>query len=174
MKLSLFAIVLALSFVLHGNTQEAKQAPKLLEPPSFWTAIANDENLHPNQRALAIHSLFERHVKQDSSLGRLAEVLSKQTWISDKDVEEVIIVGGYIPLEMTSGDSMILMAVFRNANLEKQRKEFIAIFMNVSGQIDADAFLDTIKGKKTKYENTKLKAWAISPTWNECVKRISR
>jgi hypothetical protein len=173
MKISLFAMALMILFVAHGDTQEAKKPPKLLEPASFWTAIANDAKLDPQQRALAIHWLFERHVKQGATLGKLAEVLGKQTWISEKDVERVGFVAGYVPLDVKFGDSLMCLVVFRNENTAKHNKEVIGIYLSIEGQIDRAAFLDTIKGKKTKHENTKLTAWSISPTWNECVERIS-
>jgi hypothetical protein len=175
MKMTFFALVLAALFLSRGITQERKQEmPKMLEPPIFWTDIANNEKLETWRRGLAIHLLFERHAAKDITLGKLAEVMNKPMWMKDEDVSRITYLGGWIPLEMTPGDTMFCIVVFPNQNVERHNKECIGIYLNVSGEIDRKDFLATIKGQKSNFENTKLKAWAISPTWNEYVKRIPR
>ncbi len=126
---------------------------------------------------MAIYFLFNRHVKKDAALGEIAELLGKPKWIKEDEVRVISAFTGQLPLEFTPVDArMFQIRVFSNKDAAKDGMEHFVIYMNVKndpGQMDKEDFTSTLLSeKKDKHANTRLKAWAISPSWAEYVKRI--
>jgi hypothetical protein len=172
MNVNLVAPVFAILAASSGFLQSSSETQKQMEPPRFWTAIANDQKLEPWRIGLAIHLLFERHVDQEISLGKLAKVLNKPTWITEKNVTIVTFIVGNYPLRLTKGDTMFSVTLFRNDKVKRDDKDLMVVCINVTGQIDVKDFVGVISGEKSKYENTKLRAWAIFPPWDSFIQRI--
>lgn len=180
MKTNGFAIMVTALGVLSDITHESithaapLETAKPLEPPAFWTDLANDEKVETWRRAVAIYFLFDRHVKQEIALEELAGLMNKPKWIKEEDFVRVGKFTGSLPLPFMPGDSLFRVRVFPNKDVARHNKECFAIFLYVTGKIDKEDVVSTIvSGKKGKYEKVKLKAWAISPTWAEYLKRAS-
>jgi len=176
MKTSIFALTTVLLLVFPGVSQQVRvEGNKVLEPADYWTAIANDEQLESWRRAVSIYLLFERHVKKDITLNKLADLLNKPKWIKEKAVSVVEFVFGFnVPLETSPEDTLLSVLVFSNKDLSKHKKEAFGILIKVSGRMDRKEFIAAImKQEKTKHGNAKIKAWAMTPTWDEFVQRIA-
>lgn len=174
MKTALASVLLIALTACVSPSQESKVDKKILEPPRFWTALANDAKLPKWQRGVAVYLLFDRHVRTGMDLRELGEILRKPTWIKENDVSEVVAVVGSIPLKRQPGVRIFRVLVFHNPNFELHDSERFAIYLGVSGEIDKKGLVSTIRGEKTEVEKCKLTAWAFSPTWAEFLEEIPK
>ena len=70
---------------------------------------------------------------------------------------------------------MFQIAIFQDKNPEKAKKEQIGLYISFFGRVDLKAFFwAVLKQEKTQYDNSKVKAWALSPPWEEYVKSLPR
>jgi hypothetical protein len=172
MNCNLAGTVMLLLLISSGVNHEKPMDPdKVLEPPAFWTALANDGKVETWRRALSVYLLFERHVKRGGTLGELAELINKPKWIDEDDVQ-VVTKGGIMPLKRTPGDTIFCVVVFRDDAVETSSKQF-ALYVNVSGKMDKKTFLSIIlKRDKSDNEKQTIKDWAFTPNWDTYVKSI--
>jgi hypothetical protein len=141
------------------------------EPSTFWTGIAENSSIDTCRRGLAIYFLFERHVRKSISLGELAVILNKPTWIKKDDVS-IITKNSPLALNFTPGDTMFVVEVFASDVIKKHNAESIRLYMNVGGVVDKGDFVSTLLGGHAT-KNSVLKGWAFNPAWDDYVKNAS-
>jgi hypothetical protein len=149
--------------------------PKVLEPATFWTGIANDNKQEKWRRALAVYLLVERHVKPDITLGQLATMLDHPNWIEAQEVSKVVALAGNLPGKITDGDSIFVIRVFEDKSGRKGQisKERFAIYIKVTGEIDKKDLVPAIMNTdKTAHDGAKIKEFALSPKWDDYLKQI--
>jgi len=144
---------------------------KNLEPPEFWSGIADNEKIDVWRRGLAIYFLFDRHLEKNATLSDLARMVKKPSWINEAEIS-IVTKRGVIHLETSPGDTMFQIVVFSNKDIEKHNKESIGIYLNVSGQVGKSDFYAALMGREdAKCKNRKLKGWAFFPKWNDYILR---
>lgn len=113
------------------------------ESPGFWSAIANSPDCRPEHRRLAVRELFKRHVKPGMTLAELGELLDDPTWLADDDVSAVTAVGGKVPVSMTPGDSVFVVALF--PKLPGEQTSHWAIYLRVEGKVEREGLLQALR-----------------------------
>lgn len=113
------------------------------EDPEFWTAIANGDQYSQDHRRRAIFALFQRHVSVGKTLGELAQLLDHPTWLADSDVQRQDILGGRLPVQWTSDDSIIILHVFKD--LPDGVYTNWAIYLRVAGKIEPTAVSELLR-----------------------------
>jgi hypothetical protein len=99
-----------------ASEAELREAAKLLgavvEPPSFWSAIANDASMSVLQRRLALVQLVRRHVLPGkTTIGVFAEMLDGAPWLSDGDITVINEIGGKIPVKWLPDHTVMAIAL---------------------------------------------------------------
>src|SRR5206468_2467897 len=95
-----------------SSEAELREAARLLgavvEPPSFWSAIANDASMPVMHRKLALVQLVRRHVLPGTTtVGVFAEMLKGAEWLSDGDITVITEIGGKVPVTWSPDDTCI-------------------------------------------------------------------
>jgi len=80
-----------------------------IEPPEFWSKVANDHGYSPFHRRKCIFELFKRHIKAGISLAGLAATLDKPTWLKRENVVIVTRLGGKLPFSWSSQDTVVMI-----------------------------------------------------------------
>lgn len=99
-----------------SDEAELRDAAELLgavvEPPSFWSAIANDASMPVAHRKLAVVQLVRRHVVPGTTtVGVFADMLDGARWLSNGDITVVTELGGKIPVKWLQDDTVIAVAL---------------------------------------------------------------
>jgi hypothetical protein len=96
-----------------GELREAVESlGAVVEPASFWSAIANDASMSVAHRKLALVQLVRRHVVPGTTtVGVFAEMLEGAHWLSDGDVTVVTAIGGKVPVTWSPDDTVVAIAL---------------------------------------------------------------
>jgi hypothetical protein len=171
----IYALAIAMigySVSIGVSQEKMPETKKTLEPAVFWADIANDTKLDSWRRGLGIHMLFEKYVREGTTLRELAGQLGKPNWAKSEDIRLITRFTGDFSLEPTPGDTLICIDVYWSANPNRENGAPFAVTVNVSGEIEVNEFLAAIQGEKSKYADRVIKAWCVYPDWNSFVKRI--
>ena len=115
----------------------------VVEPPGFWTNIANSHEHAIRHRRLSVFCLFGRHVKPRMRLSELATMLKDSTWFNDEDITVVEDLGGHIPVQLTHDDTVFVLSILPTM---PPPSEYWAIFLRVSGRVDRNSFVRLLRG----------------------------
>lgn len=92
--------------------EAAEHLGSVVEPPSFWSAIANDASLPVAHRRLAIVQLIRRHVVPGkTTASAFAEMLDGALWLGNGDITVVTELGGKVPVTSSPDDTVIAIAL---------------------------------------------------------------
>ena len=125
-----------------------------IEPASFWSAIANNKTFQPQHRRLAIYQLFRRHVPLGTTVRELGLLLEDATWLSESSISEITALGGKIPVNWTSGDTILLIEL-----LPAPDRYELALYVRIAGAIKPKDFKKALisgKGKEQVFDSTLL------------------
>jgi hypothetical protein len=110
------------------------------EPPSFWTAIANDPTYPLAHRRTAVLQLFMRHVAPGTPLAQLVRILDGAPWLEDEDVALVEDIGGFAGLTTGLGDIAFRITVLPDSDAGA------FVFLALDATLDRLAFAATVRG----------------------------
>lgn len=114
----------------------------VLQPSQFWAQIANDQSYSGERRRQCILQLFQRHAHVGMTLKEVAEKLNKPNWLSDKDISWVQPVGGLIPVQIVSGDTIFVLLL-----LPPSHGNNVGVYLRVSGRVEVKEFGEVLRGK---------------------------
>jgi hypothetical protein len=100
------------------------------ESPKFWSRIANDASYSANQRQACIMALLQRHGHSAAELRDLAALLNQPTWLKDRDIENVIMNFGPMPVQWTPDDTVIVFRVF------PELPTLAIVYVKLAGKVD--------------------------------------
>jgi hypothetical protein len=110
----------------------------VIEPPSFWSAIANDASMPVAHRKWALVQLVRRHVLPGlTTVGVFVEMLDGARWLSDTDIVVINVLGGKIPVKWSLDDTVIAIALPGGHG---------AIYLAISGRIDTKELAGAFRG----------------------------
>jgi hypothetical protein len=110
---------------------------KLSEPASFWTQIANDPNYSTRHRTRAVFALFRRHGQWSGEMLSLARCIAPAKWLDESSIERVPYVFGYLPVEVTSGESVYSISVLHSSK----------IYIRLRGEVNQETFVSLLGGR---------------------------
>lgn len=83
----------------------------VVEPPAFWSAIANDPEYRPDHRRICVFQLFKRHAREGMHVYQLAHTLDKPTWLKAENIFIVRSLHGKIPVALTPDDTVFFIRI---------------------------------------------------------------
>jgi TPR repeat protein len=117
-------------------------------------ALANNPEADLATRAVAIFTLFARHIRPRASATEVHRALTHTRWLAESKLAGIYAMGGWVPLNMNSRDTMYYIRLFPQETkgtwspwiiyfrLSKLRKESEAVsFFRGETQVDLDARL---------------------------------
>jgi len=133
--------------------EAAERLGPVAEPPSFWSAIANDASRHATHRGLAVVELVRRHVVPGATtLGLFARMLDGASWLADDDVTAITEISGKVPVRWSPGDTVTSIALPGSRG---------AIYLAISGSYSALEIAAALHGV---WLNTRISAAVIRDT----------
>jgi len=125
-----------------GEAQLREAAERLgpvAEPPSFWSAIANDPSRPGAHRALAVEQLVRRHVHPGgTTLGELAAMLDGAAWLGGGDLTIVRALAGKVPVSWSLDDTVAAVALPGGRRV---------LYLAVAGRFGAAEIAAALRGK---------------------------
>jgi hypothetical protein len=139
-----------------------QNAPKKDEA-TIWARVANSDKYSDIRRRRAIFQLFDRHVRQGMTLGELANLLAKPSWLKRKSIYRGMEPGfNYSPIYSAHGESIFRLCIhlpYENTSGVYMRVEdFLA-----GNPLTEDSFYGTLQGKEAKATQLKITAMVILP-----------
>jgi hypothetical protein len=141
--------------------------------PADLNRAANDVSVSREKRAEAIFSLFANHVKPPQGAAAVARVLKGEKWLNEAKLRGVYLLGGVIPVEWTSEDTVFCLLLFP----DKEGWSDWVVYFRLSGgsgrtEDEAHAFL---RGDKDLKGTPKLVEFALCfPEGKNQSRRIER
>jgi hypothetical protein len=84
----------------------------VVEPASFWSAIANDASVSMTNRKLALVQLVRRHVVLGTTtIGVFAEMLEGAPWLNDNSIRAITALGGKVPVRWSPDETVIAITL---------------------------------------------------------------
>lgn len=126
----------------HLSEAELREAVELLgavvEPPSFWSEIANDATMPVAHRKLALVQLVRRHVLPgNTTVGELAEMLNGARWLSNSDITVITEIGGKVPVSWSLDDTLIVIPLPGGRG---------AIYLAIEGHYTVEQLTSALRG----------------------------
>jgi hypothetical protein len=127
------------------------------EHPSYWqdksilvsdrtipelNALASDPGAGQADRARAVLSLFAQYDRPGCTSGEFARVLNNTNWLRDCRLQKLYGGAGWLPIDVTFGDTVFLLALFPSPSDKGASPWWI--YFRLSGKLqesDAEAFL---------------------------------
>jgi hypothetical protein len=114
-----------------------------------WARVANSKEYSDIRRRRAVLQLLDRHVRPGMTLGNIADVLAKPSWLKRESVKVSQWVGG---------ESIAVVLIQLPAD------DGSALSLRIgSGQMTEDLVYDTLQGKKTDATSRKVIAITVYP-----------
>jgi hypothetical protein len=125
-----------------SSEAELYEAAELLgavvEPASFWSAIANEASTSVTHRKLALIQLVSRHVLPGTTtVGVFAEMLDGAQWLSDGDITVITAIGGKVPVTWSPDDTVIAIALPGGCG---------AIYLAIAGRFTVEEIAVALRG----------------------------
>jgi hypothetical protein len=113
----------------------------VVEPPSFWSDIANDAEYSSDHQRICIFQLFSRHVHAGMTLLQLAAVLNKPRWLKRENIMKITSLYGKVPVLFNLEDSIFAI----RPGLPPEN--YSAIYLRIRGkEVEPDGLFDLLKG----------------------------
>jgi len=110
---------------------------EVVEPPSFWSAIANDASMPVAHRKLAVVALVRRHLSPGMTVGAFADLLDGAPWLGDDDVAAVTGIFGKVPVSWGPDDTVVAIALPGGSG---------AIYLAITGRFAAAELATALRG----------------------------
>jgi hypothetical protein len=125
-----------------SSEAELREAAKLLdavvEPPSFWSAIANDASMPIANRKLALVELVRRHVVAGTTtVGAFARMLDGAPWLNDSDITLVTSLAGKVPVKWSPENAVAAITLPGGSG---------AIYVTIAGRHSAEEIASALCG----------------------------
>jgi hypothetical protein len=120
--------------------------PVGIEPPQFWTAIANDTDRDNVIRRISVIRLINRHATAGMTLTAFCRLLDNPNWLNKTDFTNwnEAILGGWIPAEIDRKNSTTFcFRVFPDIP-----GDVYAVYFRVSGKMDVDTLWTLFHGER--------------------------
>src|SRR5262249_27152219 len=122
-------------------------SPAVIEPPQFWTAIANNTRQDDATRRMAVIRLINRHSSAGMTLSEFNRLLANPNWLNKADLinwNEVVAFGGWIPVKIDRESS----TTFCFRLFSDIPGDCYAVYFRVSGKMDVDILWKLFHGEK--------------------------
>jgi hypothetical protein len=120
--------------------------PMVIEPPPFWTAIANNTEIDDASRRLAVIRLVDRHAAEGMRLTAFTRLFDNPNWLKKTDFTNWNETGlcGWIPVKIDRKNSTTFcFRVFSDIPGDVH-----AVYFRVSGEVDAATLWMLFHGEK--------------------------
>lgn len=104
--------------------------------------VSNDSHLPIKVRRDAARELFQKYIKAGMTLDKVGGILERVTWLKRENIEELSLIGGYLPIEIRPGDSIFRIDLFPAA-------DGVFVFIAFDGKLSLNQFWGAIIGEKT-------------------------
>lgn len=128
-------------------------------------SIANDRSKGQEERARAVFTLFARHIRPGSSAEEAHRALLDLRWLKDSQLRKIVTVGGWLPVEWTSDNTVFQVDLFPNG-AETPWSPWV-IYFSLSGRLpngrsrSEDEALEFLHGSAALYGNPKVEEFAL-------------
>lgn len=157
------AVVLTWTGCEHLPPPPSSHSSTILPPVEDIASLnlrANDPNASQDERARAIFTLFAHQLRPGSSATDIRRILPNPAWVSQTHLYSVDELTGWIPLELTTEDTVFAVHLFPKSS-NPPRSPWV-VYLRLTGRFlqyeDAVAFL---KGERGAW-NPKLSEFALS------------
>jgi hypothetical protein len=114
---------------------------KVTEPASYWSKLANSTKYRKTHRILCVNQLFKRHVQRSIKVSVFARLLDDPNWMLDNEVQLLGSISGWIPVEPSLGDTILIVRVFADSPEAHEN-----IYLKVRGEMSVDEFVKAMRG----------------------------
>jgi hypothetical protein len=119
--------------------------PVVLEPPSFWTAIANNPAIDAVIRRHCVIELVDRHAHPGMKLADFARLFGKPNWLNETVISwNKVAMCGHIPVDIDSKSTTFSFRLFPELPGDVE-----AVYFRVAGQLDGETCLKLIRGQQS-------------------------
>jgi hypothetical protein len=129
-------------------------------------AVANDRAKSQAERSRAVFTLFAHHIRPGFSAKEIRRVFVDPRWLDDSILNEVVAVGGWLPVEWTADNTVFVVYLFPTER-EKPWSPWV-IYFSLSGRLpnrqarSQDDALGFLRGDTGLYGNPRLEEFALS------------
>ena len=119
------------------------------EEAAVWARVANSDKYSNVRRRRATLQLFDRNVSQGMTLGELARLLAKPSWLKRENTLEVVgPARAYVPIRSVHGESVFCLSV--GLPPTDWSGVYVRIKDPLAGDpLTRDLLYDTLQGKQT-------------------------
>ena len=126
-----------------------------------WARVANSDKYSVVRRCRALLQLFDRNAPQGMTLGELADVLKKPSWLKRENILEIVGSANNLRLTPASSGESVFCLTFR-----LPPSDWSGVYLRVSaaeGVPTKDLLFDTLDGKKTNARRFAIAGTVVYP-----------
>jgi hypothetical protein len=111
------ALLLCLVRVAHcvGESWDGHTVLTSAESIAALNTIANNLGNHRAERARAVFKLFANYIKPGQTAAEVHKVLTDTAWLQDTNLHGVYDIAGWVPVELTTEDTVFGLKLFSEA-----------------------------------------------------------
>ena len=143
--------------------EHIRQAAPTKEEAEAWARVANSDKYSDVRRRRAIFQLFDRHVRPGMTLGEMANLLAKPSWLKRENLCKIVgPAWGYVPIRYVGAETGF------SVSLCLPSKDSSGVYVRVKDfpagdALTKDSLYGVLQGKKTDATGLKITAIVVYP-----------